>query len=193
MELRTQGPVGHGNPTPAGGLRSVTNPTLMEVINEDSPRRSLANVRVGENVRFFTFVNAYGCEIGDNTKIGSFVEIQKGARIGRNCKVSSHSFVCEGVEIGDEVFIGHSVCFINDKFPKAAMPGGALQTEADWKVVPTKVGRGASIGTGSTILCGVTIGEGATVGAGSVVTRDVAAGSIVAGTPARPLRKSKMP
>jgi acetyltransferase-like isoleucine patch superfamily enzyme len=163
----------------------------MEVINEDSPRRSLTNVRVGANVRFFNFVNAYGCEIGDNTKVGSFVEIQKGARIGRNCKVSSHSFVCEGVEIGDEVFIGHNVSFINDKFPRAARPDGAMQTEADWTVVPTPGARGASIGTGSTILCGVTIGERATVGAGSVVTRDVAAGAVVAGNPARPLGKAK--
>jgi len=165
----------------------------MEVINEDSPRRSLANVRVGANVRFFNFVNAYGCEIGDNTKIGSFVEIQKGARIGRNCKVSSHSFVCEGVEIGDEVFIGHNVSFINDKFPQAARPDGTMQTDADWRVVPTKVGRGASIGTGSTILCGVTIGERAIVGAGSVVTRDVPPGAVVAGNPARALRKAKSP
>jgi UDP-2-acetamido-3-amino-2,3-dideoxy-glucuronate N-acetyltransferase len=163
----------------------------MEVINEDGPRRCLSNVRVGANVRFFHFVNAYGCEIGDNTKIGSFVEIQKGARIGRNCKVSSHSFVCEGVEIGDEVFIGHNVSFINDKFPRATNPDGSVQTDADWKVVPTRVGKGASIGTSSTILCGVTIGEGAVVGAGSVVTRDVPAGAVVAGNPARPLPRKK--
>jgi len=142
-------------------------------------------------VRFFNFVNAYGCEIGDNTKIGSFVAIQKGARIGRNCKVSSHSFVCEGVEIGDGVFIGHNVSFINDKFPRATNPDGSMQTDADWKVVPTRVGAGASIGTGSTILCGVTIGAGAVVGAGSVVTRDVAAGEVVAGNPARPLPRGK--
>ena len=165
----------------------------MEVINEDSPGRKLANVRVGANVRFLNFVNAYGCEIGDNTKVGSFVEIQKGARIGRNCKVSSHSFVCEGVEIGDEVFIGHNVSFINDKFPQAANPDVTMQTDADWKVVPTKVGKGASIGTGSTILCGVTIGERAVVGAGSVVTRDVPAGAVVAGNPARALRRAKAP
>jgi len=160
----------------------------MELINEDSPRRSLVNVRVGSNVRLFNFINAYGCEIGDNSKIGSFVEIQKNARVGRNCKVSSHTFICEGVDIGDEVFIGHNVSFINDKFPKAVRPDGALQTDADWTVQPTRVKKGASIGTGATILCGITIGEHAVVGAGSVVTRDVAAGSVVAGNPARPLQ-----
>jgi acetyltransferase-like isoleucine patch superfamily enzyme len=158
----------------------------METVNEDSPRRSLVNVRVGANVRFFNFVNAYGCEIGENTKIGSFVEIQKNARIGRNCKVSSHTFVCEGVEIEDEVFIGHNVSFINDKFPRAAR-AGVLLTESDWSVQPTRVGKGASIGTGATILCGVTIGEGAIVGAGSVVTRDVLKNTTVAGNPARPI------
>jgi acetyltransferase-like isoleucine patch superfamily enzyme len=163
----------------------------MEVINEDGPRRTLTNVRVGTNVRFFNFVNAYGCEIGDNTKIGSFVEIQKNARIGRNCKVSSHTFVCEGVEIADEVFIGHNVSFINDKFPRAANADGSMQVDSDWKVEPTRVGKGASIGTGSTILCGVTIGERSIVGAGSVVTRDVAAGVVVAGNPARVLTKGK--
>jgi acetyltransferase-like isoleucine patch superfamily enzyme len=160
----------------------------MELINEDSPRRSLVNVRVGANVRLFNFVNAYGCEIGDNTRVGSFVEIQKNARVGRNCKVSSHTFICEGVEIEDEVFIGHNVSFINDKFPRAVRPDGALQTDADWTVQPTRVKKGASIGTGATILCGVIIGESAVVGAGSVVTRDVAAGSVVAGNPARLLR-----
>jgi UDP-2-acetamido-3-amino-2,3-dideoxy-glucuronate N-acetyltransferase len=161
----------------------------MEVMNEDSPRRSLVNVRVGKNVRIFNFVNAYGCEIGDNTKVGSFVEIQKNARIGRNCKVSSHTFICEGVEIGDGVFIGHNVSFINDKHPKATNPDGTLQTDADWHVEPTRVRAGAMIGTGATIMCGITIGEGAVVGAGSVVTRDVPAGVTVAGNPARPLLK----
>ncbi|HMD60890.1 MAG TPA: acyltransferase [Opitutaceae bacterium] len=160
----------------------------MELINEDSPRRKLVNVRVGANVRLFHFINAYGCEIGDNTKIGSFVEIQRNARIGRNCKVSSHSFICEGVEIEDEVFIGHNVSFINDKFPRAVNPDGTPQTDADWTVQPTRVKKGASIGTGATLLCGVTIGERAVVGAGSVVTRDVPAGAVVAGNPARPLR-----
>ena len=161
----------------------------MEVINEDSPRRVLVNVRVGPGVKIFSFVNAYGCEIGAQTKIGTFVEIQKNARIGRNCKISSHTFICEGVEIGDEVFVGHNVSFINDKFPRAANADGSMQTETDWKVMPTRVGRGASIGTSATILCGVTIGEGAIIGAGSVVTKDVPAGATVAGNPARPLRR----
>jgi acetyltransferase-like isoleucine patch superfamily enzyme len=159
----------------------------MELINEDSATRKLVNVRVGANVRLFNFINAYGCEIGDNTKVGSFVEIQKNARIGRNCKVSSHSFICEGVDIEDEVFIGHNVSFINDKFPKAANPDGTLQTDADWTVQPTRVRRGATIGTGAVLLCGITVGERAVVGAGSVVTRDVPAGAVVAGNPARPL------
>ena len=159
------------------------------VLNEDSPRRSLVNVRVGEGVKIFNFVNAYGCEIGDGTKVGTFVEIQKNARIGRNCKISSHSFICEGVEIGDEVFIGHNVSFINDKFPRAANSDGSMQTEADWKVVPTRVGNRASIGTSATILCGLTIGEGAIIGAGSVVTKDVPAGATVAGNPARVLKR----
>jgi UDP-2-acetamido-3-amino-2,3-dideoxy-glucuronate N-acetyltransferase len=161
----------------------------MEIINEDSPRRSLVNVRAGANARFFNFVNAYGCEVGDNTKVGSFVEIQKNARIGRNCKISSHTFICEGVQIEDDVFIGHNVSFINDKFPRATAADGALQTEADWKVEATHVKKGASIGTGSTILCGVTIGERAVVGAGSVVTKDVPPDTIVAGTPARIMPK----
>ena len=161
----------------------------MEIINEDSPRRSLVNVRLGQGARIFNFVNAYGCEIGDGSKVGSFVEIQKGAKIGRNCKISSHTFICEGVEIGDEVFVGHNVSFINDKFPAAANADGSLHTEADWKVVPTKVGRRVSIGTSATILCGVTIGEGAIIGAGSVVTKDVPAGTTVAGVPARILRR----
>ncbi|HEX2855285.1 MAG TPA: acyltransferase [Opitutaceae bacterium] len=161
----------------------------MNVLNEDSPRRSLVNVRVGEGVKIFNFVNAYGCEIGDGTKVGTFVEIQKNARIGRRCKISSHTFICEGVEIDDEVFIGHNVSFINDKFPRAANPDGSLQTEADWKVVATRVGKRASIGTSATILCGITIGEGATVGAGSVVTKDVAPGATVAGNPARVLKR----
>jgi acetyltransferase-like isoleucine patch superfamily enzyme len=161
----------------------------MEVINEDSPRRSLVNVRLGQGSRIFNFVNAYGCEIGDGSKVGSFVEIQKGAKIGKNCKISSHTFICEGVEIGDEVFVGHNVSFINDKFPAATNPDGSPQNEADWMCIPTKVQRRASIGTSATILCGVTIGEGAIVGAGSVVTKDVPPGATVAGVPARILRR----
>lgn len=157
----------------------------MKVINEDSPRRALVNVTVGEDVRLFNFVNAYGCTIGDHTKIGAFVEIQKNARIGRRCKISSHTFICEGVEIEDDVFVGHNVSFINDKYPRATAVTGALQTEADWQVIPTRVKRGASIGTSATILCGVTIGARALVGAGSVVTRDVPDDAVVAGNPAR--------
>jgi UDP-2-acetamido-3-amino-2,3-dideoxy-glucuronate N-acetyltransferase len=159
----------------------------MEIVNEDGPRRSLVNVRVGTNTKIFNFVNAYGCEIGDNTKVGSFVEIQRNARIGNNCKISSHTFVCEGVEIEDGVFVGHNVSFINDKFPRAADADGALLTDAGWTVQPTRVKKGASIGTGATILCGITIGENSVVGAGSVVTRDVPPGAVVAGNPARPL------
>src|ERR687896_270851 len=136
------------------------------------------DVKLGRDVAIYNFVNLYGCEIGDNTRIGSFVEIQKGARIGRNCKISSHTFICEGVTVEDEVFIGHGVNFINDKYPRATNADGGLQTDADWTVERTTVRRGASIGTGSTILGGVEIGERAIVGAGSVVTRNVPAGSI---------------
>jgi UDP-2-acetamido-3-amino-2,3-dideoxy-glucuronate N-acetyltransferase len=146
------------------------------------------DVRLGRDVSIYNFVNLYGCEIGDGTKIGSFVEIQKGARIGRNCKISSHSFICEGVNIEDEVFVGHGVSFINDKYPRATTDAGALQTEADWTVEPTVVRRGASIGTGAVILGGITISERAIIGAGAVVTKDVSAGAIVAGNPARLLR-----
>jgi len=147
------------------------------------------DVRLGQGVRLYAFVNLYGCEIGDNSKIGTFVEIQKGARIGANCKVSSHTFICEGVTIEDGVFIGHGVTFINDLYPRATGAGGALQTEADWNVIHTVVKRGASIGSGATILAGITIGEGAMVGAGSVVTHDVPSHTIVAGNPARVLRR----
>jgi dTDP-4-amino-4,6-dideoxygalactose transaminase/acetyltransferase-like isoleucine patch superfamily enzyme len=153
-----------------------------------NPRQSLADVKLGENVKIFDFVNLYGCEIGDNSKVGTFVEIQKGAKIGRNVKISSHSFICEGVTVEDDVFIGHNVSFINDKYPRATVNGG-LQTDADWQCVPTVVKRGASIGTSATILCGVTIGENAIVGAGSVVTKDVPANTIVAGLSARTLRR----
>lgn len=150
--------------------------------------RIAPDVKLGKDVRIFAFVNLYGCSIGDNSKIGTFVEIQKNAEIGNNVKISSHTFICEGVRIEDDVFIGHNVSFINDKYPRATNVSGRLQTEADWHVVKTLVKRGASIGTSCTILCGVTIGEFAVVGAGSVVTRDVAPNTVVAGNPARPLR-----
>lgn len=151
--------------------------------------RIAPDVKLGKDVKVFAFVNLYGCTIGDNSKIGTFVEIQKNAVIGQNVKVSSHTFICEGVRIEDNVFVGHNVSFINDKYPRSANADGSLQTEADWKVVATVVKKGASIGTSSTILCGVTIGENAIVGAGSVVTKDVPANSVVAGNPARFLRK----
>jgi acetyltransferase-like isoleucine patch superfamily enzyme len=146
------------------------------------------DVKLGHNVKLSKFINLYGCEIGDNTKIGAFVEIQKGAKIGKNCKISSHTFICEGVTIEDGVFIGHGVTFINDTYPRATTADGALQTEADWKVERTRIKRGASIGSGTTILSKVTIREHAIVGAGSVVTKDVPAGAIVAGNPAKVLR-----
>lgn len=146
------------------------------------------DVTLGEDVRFSKFINLYGCEIGDHTKIGAFVEVQKNAKIGKNCKISSHTFICEGVTIADNVFIGHGVTFINDSYPRAINVDGALQTEADWKVEPTIVKMGASIGSGSTVLSNVVIGENALVGAGSVVTRDVPAHAIVAGNPAKILR-----
>lgn len=158
---------------------SLTAPKIMEYT------RVAPDVVLGDNVRIFSFVNLYGCTIGDNTKIGTFVEVQKGVTIGSNVKISSHTFICEGVTIEDEVFVGHNVSFINDRYPRATAADGSLQTEADWSVVNTVVKRGASIGTSATILCGVTIGEGAIVGAGSVVTRDVPAYAVVAGNPAR--------
>ncbi|HNY26375.1 MAG TPA: acyltransferase [Candidatus Sumerlaeota bacterium] len=156
-----------------------TNPTC--VITPD--------VKLGQGVRIFNFVNLYGCEIGDNTKIGTFVEIQKGARIGANCKVSSHTFICEGVEIEDRVFIGHNVTFINDLYPRSTNEDGNLQTEADWVCEKTTIKAGASIGSSVTLLCGITVGENAIVGAGSVVTKDVPPNTVVAGNPARVLRK----
>lgn len=146
------------------------------------------DVQLGENVKLANFVNLYGCSIGDGTRIGTFVEIQKNARIGKYCKIQSHTFICEGVTIEDNVFIGHGVTFINDKYPRATNPGGKLQTEDDWKVIPTIVKTGASVGSGATILCNLTIGENAIVGAGSVVTKDVPSNAIVAGNPARVLR-----
>lgn len=149
------------------------------------------DVKLGEGVKIFNFVNLYGCEIGDHTKIGTFVEIQKGATVGKHCKISSHTFICEGVHIADNCFIGHNVTFINDKYPRATNPDGSMQTEDDWACVPTFVGQGASIGSSSTILCGVTIGENAIIGAGAVVTKDVPANTVVAGVPARVLRKTE--
>jgi acetyltransferase-like isoleucine patch superfamily enzyme len=146
------------------------------------------DVELGENIKLAKFINLYGCSIGDNTKIGTFVEIQKHAKVGKNCKISSHTFICEGVTIEDNVFIGHGVVFTNDTFPRATNPGGGLQSEADWKVEPTVVKKGASIGSGASILPNVTIGENAIVGAGAVVTRDVPPNAIVVGNPARILR-----
>jgi UDP-2-acetamido-3-amino-2,3-dideoxy-glucuronate N-acetyltransferase len=147
------------------------------------------DVRLGRNVKIYDFVNLYGCEIGDNTKIGAFVEIQQGAKIGADCKVSSHSFICEGVTIQDRVFIGHNVTFINDRYPRATNESGKLKGKEDWVCIPTLIEEGASIGSSATILCGVTIGRGALVGAGSVVTKNVAPGSVVAGNPAREVRR----
>jgi len=147
------------------------------------------DVKLGENVKLSTFINLYGCTIGDNTKIGAFVEVQKNAFIGKNCKISSHTFICEGVTIEDNVFIGHNVTFINDSFPRATSENGELQTEADWVCVPTRIKKGASIGSSATLLCGITVGENAIVGAGSVVTKDVPADTIVVGIPARILKK----
>ena len=151
-------------------------------------QRIASDVKLGRNVRLNDFINLYGCEIGDDVKIGPFVEIQKGAKIGRRCKISSHTFICEGVTLEDEVFVGHGVTFTNDLLPRATNQKGELQTEADWKCIPTLVKRGASIGSGATLLCGITIGENAMIGAGSVVTKDVPAGVIVAGNPARVIR-----
>jgi acetyltransferase-like isoleucine patch superfamily enzyme len=153
--------------------------------------RIAPDVKLGEGVQIYGFVNLYGCAIGDGSRIGTFVEIQRGAVIGRRCKISSHSFICEGVTIEDECFIGHHVVFINDRYPAAVNADGALQTAADWKCIPTRVCRRAAIGSGAVILCGVTIGEGAVVGAGAVVTKDVPPGAVVAGNPARVLRKAE--
>jgi len=150
--------------------------------------RIAPDVKLGENVKIFAFVNLYGCTVGDHSKIGVFVEIQKNAFVGRNCKISSHTFICEGVAIEDDVFIGHNVTFINDMYPRSTTEGGGLQTEADWKVIPTFVKKGASIGSSATILAGITVGEGAIVGAGAVVTKDVPPWTVVAGNPAKVLR-----
>ncbi len=160
----------------------------MEILNIDTPRQNIKNVRVGVGVKIYDFVNAYGCSIDDGSKVGTFVEIQKGATIGKNCKISSHTFICEGVIIGDGVFVGHNVSFINDKYPRAVNQDGSMQSDADWQMVETRVGNNVSIGTSSTILCGITIGENAVLGAGSVITKDVPANAVVAGNPAKILK-----
>lgn len=157
----------------------------MDTVTINNDKQSLQNVRLGKDVKIYNFVNAYGCSIGDGTKVGTFVEIQRGATIGKNCKISSHTFICEGVHIADDVFIGHNVTFINDKYPQATNDDGSLQTEDDWHCIETHVEEGASIGSSVTILCGVRIGKKAIVGAGSVVTRDVPNNAVVAGNPAR--------
>jgi len=175
--------------TLADGYGSVITNTSPSARPTSEFSRIAPDVKLGKDVRIFAFVNLYGCSIGDNSKIGTFVEIQKNAEIGANVKVSSHTFICEGVLIEDDVFIGHNVSFINDKYPHATTETGVLQTEADWQVVKTVVKRGASIGTSCTVLCGITIGEFSIVGAGSVVTQNVPPRSIVAGNPARVLRK----
>ncbi len=162
---------------------------MTRVEPESQPYRLIApSVKLGRGVLIYAFTNLYGCEIGDDCKIGTFVEIQKGARIGARCKISSHTFICEGVVLEDEVFVGHNVTFINDPYPRATSAEGTLQTESDWQCVPTRVQRGASIGSGATLLCGITVGPRAVIGAGSVVTRDVPADAVVAGNPARVLR-----
>lgn len=148
-------------------------------------KKNIVNVKLGKDVKIFDFVNLYGCTIGDNTKVGTFVEIQKNAVIGNNCKISSHTFICEGVNIEDNVFIGHNVTFINDKFPRSTAEDGSMQTENDWKVVETFVKKGASVGSSATVLCGITIGENSIIGAGAVVTKDVPPNTIVGGVPAK--------
>lgn len=163
----------------------------MTTINDKNGLKILNNVSVGENVKIYSFVNAYNCSIDDNSKVGTFVEVQKGATIGKNCKISSHSFICEGVHIGDQVFIGHGVMFTNDLFPRATNPDGSPQTDADWNLVETFVKKGASIGSNATILCGITIGENALVGAGAVVVKDVPNNAVVAGNPARVIKYIK--
>jgi acetyltransferase-like isoleucine patch superfamily enzyme len=151
-------------------------------------QRIAPDVKLGGNVRIYGFVNLYGCEIGDDVKIGTFVEIQKGAKVGNRCKISSHTFICEGVTLEEGVFVGHNVTFTNDLYPRATNDGGQLQTDVDWTCIPTLVKRHASIGSGATLLCGITIGENAMIGAGSVVTKDVPAGAVVAGNPARVIK-----
>ncbi len=161
---------------------------MAEAPANEAPHRQLNNVEFGKNVVVHPFTNLYGCSVGDNTRIGPFVEVQRGAVIGSNCKIQSHTFICDGVTLEDEVFVGHGVMFVNDKFPHATTDTGELQTDADWTLLETRVERGAAIGSGAVILGGVTIGAGSLVGAGAVVTRDVAPGATVAGNPAKPLR-----
>jgi len=162
----------------------------MKIINEENNRQVIKNVKVGENVKFFNFINVYGCSIDDNTKIGSFVEIQKGASIGKNCKISSHTFICEGVQIEDNCFVGHGVMFTNDLLPRATNADGSQKNDNDWTLIKTLVKKGVSIGSNATILCGITIGENALVGAGATVTRDVPANAVVAGNPAKYLKNA---
>jgi acetyltransferase-like isoleucine patch superfamily enzyme len=164
----------------------------MELVTIDEPRKTLNNVKLGEGVKIFNFVNAYGCSIDSGSKVGAFVEIQKGASIGKNSKISSHSFICEGVHIEDNCFIGHGVMFTNDLFPRATNPDGSQQTDNDWKMIETFVKKGASIGSNATILCGITIGENSLVGAGSTVTKDVPANAVVAGNPAKIIKYLKL-
>jgi acetyltransferase-like isoleucine patch superfamily enzyme len=158
-----------------------TDPSVLQRIAPD--------VKLGRDVKIYDFVNLYGCEIGNNSKIGTFVEIQKGSKVGKNCKISSHTFICEGVTVEDDVFIGHGVTFTNDKYPRATSTTGGLQTEDDWVCIPTKIEKGASIGSGSTLLCGIRIGQNAIIGAGSVVVKDVPENAVVAGNPAKLIRK----
>jgi acetyltransferase-like isoleucine patch superfamily enzyme len=160
----------------------------MQTVTINNDKQSLNNVSMGEGVRIFNFVNAYGCSIDDGSKVGAFVEIQKGASIGKNCKISSHTFICEGVHIEDNCFIGHGVMFTNDLFPRATNEDGSQQSDADWKVIETHVKKGASIGSNATILCGITIGEGALIGAGAVVTKNVPPRTVVAGNPAKVIK-----
>jgi acetyltransferase-like isoleucine patch superfamily enzyme len=161
----------------------------MELVTQNSDKKNINNVMLGENVKIFDFVNLYGCSIDEGSKIGTFVEIQKGASIGKNCKISSHSFICEGVSIEDNCFIGHGVMFINDKMPRSTNPDGSMQTEADWKMEKTILRKGVSVGSNATIMCGIEIGENAIIGAGSVVTKNVEPNSILAGNPARIIKK----
>ena len=163
----------------------------MQTLNIDTPRQSINDVKVGEDVKIYNFVNLYGCSIDTGSKIGTFVEIQRGASVGTNCKISSHTFICEGVHIGNGVFVGHNVSFINDMYPRAINEDGSMQTDEDWEMVETKIGDRVSIGTSATILGGITIGKNAIIGAGSVVTKDVPENAVVAGNPAKILRYIK--